>query len=186
MLYRVLPLIRSVRDTTGIAALAGLVAAALVLLPAGASRAEDSVVSFAVEDPDMVRAIEEARSHLDLVLSKLVDEEGKIHLALNLKAQLPVNRLDVKAEVIWVSELALDGDRFHGKIASEPAYLAGVALGDPVSFTRAQIADWSVLSTDGRMYGHYTTRALLDDLPRAEAAAIADLLSPDPLPEAWR
>jgi len=155
-------------------------------LSAFSAVAQDPVINFAVDDPEMSRAIAEARAHVDLVLSKLVSEDGEIHPALNLKAGLPVNQLDIEVEVIWVEQLRLDGDRFFGVLANEPAYLPGLNLGDQVSFTRADIADWSVFSTDGRMYGHYTTRVLLRDLPRSEAQPIEDLLSPDALPEAWR
>jgi uncharacterized protein YegJ (DUF2314 family) len=64
--------------------------------------------------------------------------------------------------------------------------MPGYQLGDHVRFTRSQIADWSVLEADGRMYGHYTTRVLIDRLPREEADQIRDLISPQPMPEAWR
>ncbi len=164
------------------------IAAALVLcLMSGPLSAQDPVVNFAPEDADMAAAIEEARSNLDFVLARLATEDGGLHPALNLKARLPVNHFDVDDEVIWVENLALAEDgTFTGQLANDPAYLPGLTLGDSVSFGRDQIADWSVLSTDGRMYGHYTTRVMLPHLSRAEAEQVGDLLSPDPIPEAWR
>lgn len=160
------------------------VSAALCALPAFA---QDPVIGFSGDDPEMSAAIAEARTQLDVVLGQLVSPEGEIHPALNLKASLPVTQLDVEVEVIWVEALSLTEDgRFTGQLANDPSFMPGFSLGDTVTFARDQVADWSVLSTDGRMYGHYTTRVLLDDLPAAEAAQIRDLLSPDPFPEVWR
>ncbi|EBA09941.1 YegJ family protein [Sagittula stellata] len=164
------------------------IAAALALcLSSGPLAAQDPVVNFSPEDAEMSAAIEEARSHLDFVLARLTTDDGGLHPALNLKARLPVDHFDVDDEVIWVEHVALSEDgRFTGKLANDPAYLPGLSLGDTVSFERDQIADWSVLSTDGRMYGHYTTRVMLPHLSRSEAEQVGDLLSPDPIPEAWR
>ncbi len=168
--------------------LIAIVLTALVHVPLSASPAvaQDPVVNFAPDHPEMARAIEEARSHLDLVLSKLVDDDRQIHPALNFKARLFVNQRGVEVEYVWVEQLRIEGDRFAGLLANDPAYMPGLKLGDKVSFARADVADWSVWSTDGRMYGHFTTRVLLSDLPLAEAQQIEDLLSPDPMPEAWR
>jgi uncharacterized protein YegJ (DUF2314 family) len=157
---------------------------ALVALPETA-RAQEALSQF-THDPDMSRAVSQARAQLDVVFSQLTDGAGGLHPALNLKASLPVNQHGVEAEVIWVEGLTLEDGVFTGTLANSPAYMPGYQLGDHVRFTRSQIADWSVLEADGRMYGHYTTRVLIDRLPREEADQIRDLISPQPMPEAWR
>lgn len=134
----------------------------------------------------MEGAIAEALSHIDIVLSQLVDDRRKIHPALNLKIKLPVQHLEVREELVWVESLSLEDGRFAGQLANAPAYLKGTRLGDTVHFDREQIADWSVLDTSGRMYGHYTTRVLMQALPEDQKAPLLDLLMPDPMPEAWR
>lgn len=141
---------------------------------------------FHADQEGMRVAIEEARTHLDLVLSQLVDDDDKVHPALNLKIRIPTQHLDIEEEMIWVDHLAIEEDRYAGTIANAPAYLKGTRLGSEVRFDRAQIVDWSVLDTSGLMYGHYTTRVLLQTLEPAQAAAVQELLMPDPLPEAWR
>ena len=141
---------------------------------------------FAADDVGMTSAIDEARSHLDLVLSQLVDAKHSIHPALNLKVRVPVQHIDVQEELIWVDGLALDETAFTGTLASQPAYFKGHQLGDPIRFERADIADWSVLDTTGRMYGHFTTRVLLPTLDPDQAAQVRDLLMPEALPDAWR
>lgn len=141
---------------------------------------------FTADEDGMRSAIEEARTQLDLALSQLTDDKDHIHPALNLKIRIPVQDLDFTEEMIWVDQLRVEDGRYAGTIANAPTYLRGTGLGDEVRFDREQIVDWSVLDTSGQMYGHYTTRVLLKTLDPAQAQAVQDVLTPDPLPEAWR
>lgn len=160
-------------------------AIALGLCLAG-PRAEAQGLPYAADPVAMEAAIVEALQHLDVALSQLVDDKDQIHPALNLKVRFPVQHPEVREELVWIDSLTLDEGRFAGRLANAPAYLKGTGLGDPVHFDRAQVADWSVLDTSGRMYGHYTTRVLMAGLPEDQKAPLQDLLMPDPLPEAWR
>lgn len=149
--------------------------------------AQDETVEFTPDDPVMNAAILEARSHLDTVLSNVIDPDGQVHPALNLKIDIPVTHFDVDNEIIWTDSIARNADgTFTGHFANAPAYMPGASLGDAVTFTKDQVADWSVLSSDGRMFGHYTTRVILSGLEAAEAEQIRALLSADPFPESWR
>ncbi|WP_425073057.1 YegJ family protein [Sagittula sp. S175] len=169
------------RSTLRTAALLVCLCAALPLA------AQDTTAPSPTEDPAMTRAIGQARAQLDLVLSRVMTGDRDIHPALNFKVEIPVTHFDVAHEIIWVDRLSLSEDgTFAGHLANEPAYMPGHSLGDAVTFSRDQIADWSVMNTDGRMYGHFTTRVLIRDLPEAEAAPLRDLLSVDPIPDAWR
>ncbi|MBP0481158.1 DUF2314 domain-containing protein [Sagittula salina] len=148
--------------------------------------AQEAALETAEDDPALRAAIMDARSHLDVVLSRLTGEEGGLHPALNLKVALPVQHFDVDSEVLWVDRIARDGEGYTGHLANQPAHLPGHQMGDRVRFGRAQIVDWSVLGEDGRMSGHYTTRVLMRAMTRTQAGQIRDMLSADPMPEAWR
>ncbi|MGP6088067.1 DUF2314 domain-containing protein [Antarctobacter jejuensis] len=158
----------------------------LLLWGALATAAPAQGLPFTADEDGMRAAMEEARTQLDLALSQLTDDKGRIHPALNLKIKIPIQHLDIEEEMLWVDQLSIEDGRYAGTVANAPAYLKGTRLGDAVRFDRAQIVDWSVLDTSGLMYGHYTTRVLLKTLEPAQAQAVQDLLTPDPLPEAWR
>ncbi|MEQ5868405.1 DUF2314 domain-containing protein [Sagittula sp. NFXS13] len=160
---------------------------ALLTCLATATLAQESTIPFAQSDPDMNAAITEARSHLDAVLSRLIGADGQVHPALNLKASLPVTHFEVENEIIWIDSLAVTEDGgFTGHLANVPSYMPGHELGDTITFDTSQIVDWSVLADDGRMFGHYTTRVMMRQMTAAEAEQIGDLISADPMPDAWR
>ncbi len=158
----------------------------LLLWGALATAAPAQGLPYTADEDGMRVAIEEARTQLDLALSQLTNEKGTIHPALNLKIKVPVQNLDISEEMIWIDQLGVEDGRYVGTVANAPAYLKGTRLGDTVRFDREQIVDWSVLDTSGQMYGHYTTRVLLKSLEPAQAKTVQELLTADPLPEAWR
>jgi len=160
------------------------VAAGLSLTGPAAMKAQG--LPFHADRQGMTAAIGTARMHLDLVLAQLADAENAIHPALNLKVKIPLQDIDINEEMVWVDQLSLTDTRFSGAVANAPVYRKGLQLGDTISFDRAQVVDWSVLDTSGRMYGHFTTRVILKTLPPEQAAQVQDVLMPTPLPDAWR
>ena len=165
---------------------ASALAVFLVLGCTATLTAQDADVVDTTENPQMTAAIQAARAQLDLALDSVVDDRRSVHPALNLKVKLTVNQLGVEEEIIWVNGIELTETGFAGLLANTPTYLRGYVLGDQVTFDRGQIVDWSIMSTDGRMFGHFTTRVLLKSLPPAEAAQIRDMLSDTPIPDSWR
>ncbi|MFW2587673.1 DUF2314 domain-containing protein [Sagittula sp. SSi028] len=155
-----------------------LVVAALCASPLPAQTTQNT--------PQLTRAIAQARASLDMVLQRLADGDGAYHPALNLKVRVEVHNFDVDHESLWVEGLYRESDGYHGRLATAPGYLPGAQLGDEIRFAADQIVDWSVLSDDGRMYGHFTTRALIAQMPAEEAGEIRDLLSATPIPDIWR
>jgi uncharacterized protein YegJ (DUF2314 family) len=54
-----------------------------------------------------------------------------------------------------------------------------------VAFDAGMIADWSYWTEGGTGYGNYTTRVVLEAMPKAEAAALRAMLSDTPVPPGW-
>lgn len=157
------------------------------LAPALPAQSETMVT--AAQDPAMVEAVETARRHLDRVFDTAFGAADTAHPALTLKIAFPVEgdgTGTVGEEVIWVANIARDGGRFTATLANEPLHLQGLAAGDSVTFDRDMIADWSLLGQAELLFGHYTTRVLLDTMPADQAAPVRAILSEDPLPEAWQ
>ena len=153
-------------------------ALALALVPVIAPA--ETVVTEA-GDPVIAAAIETARSHLARVFDVGFQEGGTAHPALTLKVAFPIEDGE---EIIWVAEAARAGADMSGKLANDPVHLPGLSAGDTVTFTEDMIADWGIVGAAGKLFGHYTTRVLIETMPEDQAAAIRDLLSDDPLPAA--
>ena len=60
---------------------------------------------------------------------------------------------------------------------------AGVS--EAITFTEDEVIDWSHTARNGRLYGNFTARAMMEVLPDYRAALIATTLSLDPMPKEW-
>ncbi len=74
---------------------------------------------------------------------------------------------------VWVRDVARKGHVFIGR--SETGTL--------LTFSNDQVRDWSFIGKNGKLYGSYSTRALLVHLPEAQANQISAVLSD--IPTAW-
>ncbi len=169
----------------GILLLAGSFVSANHDLIAGRAAAGDGdpVVSFANDDPTMNQAQSEAISHLDQFMSLVMQNNGVARGDAAIKVAMPTD--GAGDEVIWVTPFAIHNGAFLGRLANEPQALPKYRAGDTVHFIREQVRDWSFMGPEGKIYGSYTTRALLPHLDPNQAAEIALLLSDNPLPMDW-
>ena len=87
---------------------------------------------------------------------------------------------DGTATTAWVERVGAHGDGFAGRPMGQ-----ALALGDTLTFTAAEVLDWSGTGPDGRIYGNFTARAMMEVLPPHRAALIATTLSLDPYPAGW-
>ncbi len=146
----------------------------------------DQVVQVDTSDAAMSAAIAEAKSWLPNVFAIAIGPDGTGHPALSLKVAFPVATDKADTEVIWVGEIKRTSDGFQGSLQNQPAYVPELNAGDVVSFSEDMIADWGIVSTDARLFGHFTTRLLIGGLPEDEAEKVRALLSDDPVPASWR
>ena len=161
---------------------ASLIACATALALAPVAAPAETVVTSA-GDPAMAAAIATARSHLDRVFDEGFGDDGRAHPALTLKVAFPI---ETGEEIIWVAEVARSGAAFTGTLANAPLHLPELNAGDEVRFGEEMIADWGIVGAAGTLFGHYTTRVLIETMPEDQAGPIRALLNEDPLPAAWR
>lgn len=136
----------------------------------------DGVVNYSAEDTTMNRAIAEARASLPQYLDRL--DTGRLTPGDTLKVGFPAS--DGGQEHIWVGSVRRVDGGFTGVLANEPFMMPGRHEGDTVEFTQEMISDWSYES-NGRMWGAFTLRVMLDDIDPRQAAALRAYLSPTPI-----
>ena len=88
------------------------------------------------------------------------------------------------SEHIWVNDLHREGTRLMGVLANSPNDLPGLHQGSPVAIVDAQISDWIIQTPDG-MYGAFTIRVMLPDMPADLAREQREMLTDTPLPPSW-
>ena len=137
----------------------------------------DKVVNFADSDAKMSAAIAQARKTLP-VFWKHLQAHPEMADSNSLKVALPAD--GGGHEHIWVSHIQAKGDQITGRLANEPNGLPGMSLGSPVTFKQDQISDWTY-KKDGKLYGHYTTRIVIEHIDPAEAAQVRAVLSENPV-----
>ncbi len=162
-----------------------LAASALATLPF-AALAGDRTVDFAKGDPVMAEAVAAARESLPAFLAHAFSADGTALREAQLKVAIPMTDAHGD-ENIWVEGLTRTGEaQFTGRLANEPNYLGALHLGSEVGFTSDQIRDWGLSDrTTGKLYGHYTTRVVIEHLEPEIRSRIEDRLAKPPLPKGW-
>ncbi|CUH76477.1 Uncharacterized conserved protein YegJ, DUF2314 family [Tropicibacter naphthalenivorans] len=149
------------------------------------ARAEVPVIHVQSSDYAMAKAFGQARATLNDALGAMEKRHGRFSPSFALKVALPVPAPE-RIEMIWVDTIRRDGKGFVAQLAGHPAHMPDKRIRDLVRFSHSQIADWAVQAVDGRYYGYYTTRVLLNGAKGPLAEEIRALLVPNPLPPEWR
>lgn len=72
-----------------------------------------------------------------------------------------------EVEHIWMEVTGMRNGIFQGRLANDPL-TPGYQAGDPVELAPEEIEDWMINTGEAR-FGGYTIRAMLGDLPAAQA-----------------
>ena len=83
-------------------------------------------------------------------------------------------------EHMWVEPMTRASTEVIGRLMDEPEDVAGVKRGDQVRFPSDHISDWTY-ARDGKSYGHFVTRVLMDRFAPKERKIAARQLSATPL-----
>ena len=120
-----------------------------------------------------------ARVHLDHFFRAVLDDFGVAQRQAAVRVSLPTT--DGRQRLVWLTPFVVDGGQFLGADGSTGS---GENSG-LIPFKRSQVVDWSFTGEDGRLFGNFTTRLILQTLQAERAAEIAALLSDTPAPEEW-
>ena len=126
----------------------------------------DDVASVDSDDPEMNRAIANAKRALPEFLEVLEDPPQG---AEQIGFKFPLGGW----EHIWVSDVRRDGTFLTGRLGNVPIQ-EEFSKGDPVRVPLSEVSDWAWMGRDGVMRGHFTTRVLLDRLAPDMAGAIRE------------
>ncbi len=145
-----------------------IIASILVLLLFSSGMAEErdegEVVSVKRTDPDMVKAIEEARSTLDQFLEIYrKPREGMYDFKLKVLISDEYGN-----EHFWVIPFKEVGKGFVGILANEPKVIKSVEHGQEIEFSRSDITDWGY-TQNGKQFGSYTICVLFKRIPKEQA-----------------
>lgn len=141
--------------------------------PAAAGQAEDAprpiqmnVVAYTTRDERINAAKARARETLPRFIALL---NGPSSGTASVKFPLTQNGA---TEHIWLQVSAHQNGQFHGRLANKPVNGDRYAMGDRLTVPEAQVEDWNIIDGD-TIYGAYTTRAILADIPAERARMVA-------------
>lgn len=142
---------------------------ACLLLWAGGCRRtiRDKVITVSANDVEMNNAILKARSTLPLFWSKCAEpreDESDFCLKVEIKDTHGT-------EFFWCIDLQKSGDKITGVINNDPNTVHSVKLGQRISISEHQIADWLYKKGD-KMIGNYTLRPLMRTMDPQQRTAI--------------
>jgi uncharacterized protein YegJ (DUF2314 family) len=154
----------------------GLAFAASAFGATPAAAQDDGIVQVAPDDAAVNAAIERARETLPYFWAAL-ENSASNESDFSLKVSFAVPQGG--AEHIWVSDVVRSGGEIQGFFANQPVDIPDAEIGQAVTFTEDRISDWGFMR-DQRLVGHYTTRALLAQMPPEEAEFVRGLLGEAP------
>lgn len=136
-------------------------------------RTPDTLFSGEFEDAKMDAAMEEARAHLDHFITAIIDSDPEEY---SIKVRIEDGE-DV--EYFWTADVKYIDEKFTAIIANDPGLVSNVKIGDPITVTRAEVADWLYLDGD-LMHGNYTLRVMLPGMDPEEQTLWQSRMAPLP------
>lgn len=128
------------------------------------------------KDPDMQRAIEQARSTFRYFWRELAWEQRRIIPGLSLAAvkvpfsdppEIEHDDDEPSVEQMWLSDIEFDGEVITGTLLNSPHWLKSIQEGDQAQFPVSGISDWMYAIGD-QVYGAYTVNLLRSQMSRSE------------------
>jgi uncharacterized protein YegJ (DUF2314 family) len=149
-----------------------------LLLAACSGPADPEAAREAAYRKALSAAAAQARAHLSYFWEH---EQAPTDAEYDFRMKITLPRTDGKAgdTQAWVESVARDGARLSGQLAAETPELPGMKQGEVVEFTEPQIVDWAFFSGE-KLYGHYTTRVMLPNLPPEQAEAMRSMFGENP------
>lgn len=157
------------------------VCAGLMMTVAGCAEARpesEEMVFVTEDDPAVVAAIAQAQETLP-IFWRLHEASPPGYSEFAVKVGLPTVSRDGE-EHIWVFDVVREPGGGRGTLANLPDDLGDLQYGSLVKFKDEQISDWQY-EKGGKAYGHFTSRALMNQWNELQQAEGRELLSPEPL-----
>jgi uncharacterized protein YegJ (DUF2314 family) len=130
----------------------------------------DTLIRGGYDEQAMSAAIARARSEVDTFIAALNAGDGS-----EFAVKIPIEDRG-EVEHFWLVDITYRDGRFAGQIGNDPGTVTNVKFGDTRSVGRSEISDW-LFMRDGKMYGNYTLRPLLEAMPAEEAERFRSMLA---------
>lgn len=143
---------------------------------------DDNFVIYEGHSTAMREAIDKARGTLTEALETASTGSTAFLDGFTVKVAIPAEQ---GTENIWVGDLRREGNAFSGRFANQPRYLPGKQIGSDVDFDQSVIIDWALPTANGKFWGHYTTRVILQNMAPEQARRIRSVLALRPAPRDW-
>ena len=130
----------------------------------------DNVVAYTTKNAELREARQKARETLPRFVSLL-----KSNMPATYTVKFPL-RQNGRTEHIWLQVADMKGDSaFIGRLANKPVNGNQYQIGQVMTGPIADVEDWMVRTSDA-IYGGYTTRYALKDMPKPQQEKLAAML----------
>jgi uncharacterized protein YegJ (DUF2314 family) len=141
-----------------------LAVVALLLLLCGGSvwlgswalhQVRHSLVSVSHADPNLQKAVKEARDTLPKFEGRLKHPEPGDRFAIKAEFQTPYG-----PEYLWLKDPSLTASSFEAVLDQVPVAVPKLRKGDRIKVSEKAVVDWLIRRADGSMAGGFTDLAL--------------------------
>ena len=130
----------------------------------------ETLVRGGYDEDAMEAAIARARSEVDDFIADFQQGQSQ-----DYSVKAPIED-EGEVEHFWLTDITYDGESFTGNIGNDPGIVSNVEFGQKYTIAKGEISDWMYFR-DGKMYGNYTMRPLLDSMPEEEAARFRQMFA---------
>ena len=137
---------------------------------------EENIVLYQSDDPDMVKASQQARKTFKYFWRELSWECRRIIPGLDFAAvkvafhDPDVAPGDPDTEHMWVNGIDCNGREIMGTLNNDPEWLTNVKDGDQICEPMSAISDW-IFAVRGRAYGGYTVNLIRSRMSSSQQRA---------------
>ncbi len=128
----------------------------------------DNVVAYSTANEALAEARKKARDTLPRFESLL-----KSGMKATFTVKFPLTQ-NGQTEHIWLQVAHVQDKLFIGRLANKPENGNNYRIGQVMSVARSDVEDWMVRTSDA-IYGGYTTRYALKDIPKPQAEKLASM-----------
>ena len=126
----------------------------------------DNVVAYSTANEALAEARRKARETLPRFVSLM-----KSNMKATFTVKFPLTQ-NGRTEHIWLQVADMKDGAFVGFLANKPVNGTKYQIGQPMTVANADVEDWMVRTSDA-IYGGYTARYQLKDLPKPQAEKLA-------------
>lgn len=134
-------------------------------------------------DQRMIAAQAAARGQFDQFLNIVLDDTGPAPPDAGVKVAVPDG--DGAHRLVWLSLVAIRNGQFVGRPTDASRTLEKHRFVEAIEFRKDQVRDWYLIGPNEEIFGAYSTRAVLGDLPAETAARIGLPLAETAVPANW-